>query len=155
MRYSVLPSLLVLLGGCVHLVPPQPAAPRPSTAVAASRDRVWDAVIEIFAEMNIPIRTIDRASGFLATEPLSVPPRTGKELAACGTIMGVAIPPDRAIYNVLVRESGSVSSVKVTIAFTQGGSAMDPTIINCTSRGVWEAAFEEKVRRIAETKASP
>ena len=143
---------LVVLTGCMPLVPPQAAAPRTVTTVSTSKDKVWDAVIEVFAEMNIAIRTIDRASGFLAAEPSSVGPRTGGRLADCGSVMGMAIPPDRATYNVLVREVGPTASVKVTVAFTQGGTPSDPTLINCASRGVWETAFEEKVKRLAEAK---
>lgn len=144
--------VLLLLTGCVQLVPPQAAVPRAATMVTAKKEKVWDAVIEVFAEMNIAIRTIDRASGFLAAEPSAVDFRAGPSLADCGSVIGRHIPPDRAAYNVLVRDDGQGATVKVTVAFNQGGTPMDPTQINCTSRGVWESAFEEKVKRLAESK---
>jgi hypothetical protein len=109
-------------------------------------------VIEVFAERNIPIRTMERASGFISTDPLGVDPQTGKAYADCGTIMGMPIPADRATYNVLVRGDSAQSTVKVTVRFTQGGSANDPRLIECSTKGTWESEFEADVKQRAEAK---
>src|SRR5438132_5697412 len=55
--------------GCVY-PPSTTATPRSPTYVAASFAKTWDAVIDVFAERNIPLRTLDRSSGFAATDEL-------------------------------------------------------------------------------------
>src|SRR5687768_9485299 len=69
------------------LLAPPPAAPREAKPVGASFNRTWDAVIERFAEDNIPIRTAERTSGFLATAPMAVPASMNADAdwADCGT----------------------------------------------------------------------
>ncbi|MGH9897071.1 MAG: hypothetical protein ACREA0_34765, partial [bacterium] len=62
---------LVASIGCGYQ-PPAPPMPRDATEVTASFGRTWDAVIDEFADRNIPIRTIERASGLIATELLSI-----------------------------------------------------------------------------------
>ncbi len=74
----------------------------------------WDAVIDMFAERNIPIRTIERASGIIATEQLSVGPE-GKVWPDCGRSFSGTVLPNYAIYNLLVRGDSSSSRVKATV----------------------------------------
>ena len=147
MRFAMV--LLVGLTACGGIVPPAPPAPRTGTDVLASRDKAWDAVIEVFAEKNIQVRTMEKASGFIAAEPGAV---GQKGLADCGKAIGVPLIPDRATYNVLVRGDEKQSSVKVTVRFTQGGRAQFDQLVECSSLGVWESSFEERVKAIAEGK---
>lgn len=49
----------------------------------SSRGRTWDAVIDQFAARNIPIRTIERVSGLIVTDQLTVG-REGYWWANCG-----------------------------------------------------------------------
>src|SRR5690242_4566928 len=108
MRRSVV--ALVLLAAC-QMTPPAPPAPRSGMEVSASFGKTWSAVIDVFAERNIPIKTIDRASGLVVAEPQGVPTRTDG-LADCGTIIGRPIYPDHATWNVLVRGDSARSTVK-------------------------------------------
>src|SRR5437667_10539466 len=55
--------------GCVY-PPSTTATPRSPTYVASSFAKTWDAVIDVFSERNIPLRTLDRSSGFAATDEL-------------------------------------------------------------------------------------
>lgn len=150
MRRSVV--ALVLLAACT-ITPPAPPTPRSGTAVAASFGKSWDAVIDIFAERNIPIKTVDRASGIIVAEPQSVATRIDS-LADCGTVIGRAIYPDRATWNVLVRGDSTRSTVKATVRFTQGGTPGDPQLVECSTRGIWETALEQGVKANAERKVS-
>lgn len=143
-------GLIPLLLACVQ--PPQ-SAPlvRTGTTVQSSFTKTWDAVIDLFADRNIPIRTIDRSSGLIATDVLSA---TGadKTWADCGSAMQGIVVPDKATYNVLVRGDSSHSTVKVTVRWVGTASSLGPsyTPVDCVSRGVWETEFEQAVTKKAE-----
>jgi len=47
--------------------------------VTSSFGRAWDAVIDVFAEANTPIRTMERASGFIAAELATIPVYTSAQ----------------------------------------------------------------------------
>jgi len=141
------------VGGCqLKLTPPQPAAPRPTTTVAASFDRTWNAVIDMFGDHNIPIAQMERSSGFIATERHGIgSERLALTLADCGSWPPkhhgdgpLHIPATTAVYNVIVRPAESSSTVRVTVAYmTADGSS-------CESKGGWEATFEESVKKKAQ-----
>lgn len=157
-------ALLVLAGtACGRVAPPQPAAPRTATTVTASQARTWDAVIDVFAERNIPIRTMERVSGFISTEQLGVNPSEAKEWADCGEsnwssgtrvnkegkeVGDFRIGANRAIYNVLVRGDSGFSTVKTTVRWTLVGPKAKVT--ECSTSGVWEAEAEGDIKRRAE-----
>lgn len=141
------PALATLLLGCYAYRPPAPPAPRDGTQVSASSGRTWDAVIDIFAARNIPIRTIERVSGIIATEELSVGPE-GRRWADCGTSSRGRLPPDHAIYNVLVRGDSSTATVNATVRWV--GSTEKTGLIECSTTHVWEQDFEYDVKTRAE-----
>jgi hypothetical protein len=70
-RRVLLLALPISLSACIAPIAPAPAQPRQPTAVAASFGKTWDGVIDEFASRNIPIKAMDRASGFIATDALS------------------------------------------------------------------------------------
>ena len=130
-------------------LPPAPAAPAPreATEVAASMGRTWDAVIDMFAARNIPIRTIERASGIIATDQLSVGSE-GERWAVCGEGNGATLAPNLAIYNVLVRGDSTGSRVMATVRWTLGSATSD---IECSSTRIWERDLERAVKSRAES----
>jgi len=138
---------------CGSYTPPDPPAPRDATAVHASMGRSWDAVIELFAARTIPIRTIERASGLIVTEQLSVGPE-GHDWADCGKDNAIVLRPNFATYNVLVRGDSQSSSVKAAVRWVR----TDPKdrLIECSTTHVWEQALEEEVKtRAEEQRAVP
>lgn len=147
--------LVVLVGGSMCACasqPPAATAPRPATSVSASFGRSWDAVIDVFAEHNIPIRNMERASGLIVTDAMSVT-KSDWEYADCGTIIGMPRRPTTVSYNVLVRGDSMASTVKVTPRWVQ---VLDATKSEaCGSRGTWESAFESRVKATAEAKRGP
>ena len=130
------------------LVPASPAPdPRDATQVVAPAGETWDAVVDLFAARNIPIRTIERASGLVAAEELSLGGEGG-EWADCGRLNGSPLYPNRAIYNVLVRGDSVGSSVKATVRWVYLNS--DRRAVECSTTHAWEEAFEAEVRSRAE-----
>lgn len=155
-RLVPLMALLAALTSCgTTYTPPAAPTPREATPVAASAGRTWEAVIELFADRNIPIRTIERASGLIVTDQLSVG-REGIEWADCGETRWAQgdkketsdLPPTHATYNVLVRGDSARSTVKATVRWSHAlGLATD---VGCTSSHVWEDTFERTIKESAE-----
>ena len=129
MKLLVPAVVCVLLAGCTTYKPPPPPTPRDASLVAASMSQTWDAVIDLFATRNIPIRTIERASGLIVTDALSVG-EEGNTYASCGTRNGKVLAPDRATYNVLVRCDSTLATVRTTVLWTR---TADPVVTECTS----------------------
>jgi hypothetical protein len=145
--------VFLLLAACTYTPPGTVAPVRAPTPVQAPFTRAWNAVIDVFADRNIPIRTIDRASGFAATEALSVNSEDGKAWADCGATDGGPLGPERATYNVLVRGDSTASTVRITVTWSTTVRLADgrtPYGQDCTTRGVWEADVESKIKAIAE-----
>lgn len=134
---------LVAVSGCVP-TPPAPAPIREATPVGASFEETWAAAIDHFAESNVPIATIDKASGLIATHQLSVTPGDAAEFADCGVSgLGAPILASSVVYNVLVRGDAVASTVKVTASW-----AGAPT--PCSTRGTWESIAELFIRERSE-----
>jgi hypothetical protein len=141
-------ALTALLVGCFFAYKaPAPPVPRPATSVNASMGRTWDAVIDMFAARNIPIRTIERASGIIATDQLSVGSE-GSAWADCGSKGSERVRPNNASYNVLVRGDSGASTVKATVRWVYSTLKDGPR--ECSTSHVWERGFEEEVRARAE-----
>ncbi len=133
--------------------------------------RTWDAVIDQFAERNIPIRTIERVSGLIVTDDLTVG-TDGYWWADCGRITGVStvrrkkqsptaesndssratnashLGPTRATYNILVRGDSLESTVKATVRWTHVSEKA--VVKECTTNHSWERGLEEEVKKGAE-----
>jgi hypothetical protein len=140
-------AFLLLCVACNSYQAPLPPAPRDATLVSASAGLTWDAVVDLFAARNIPIRTIERASGFVATDELSVGAE-GRKWADCGKLNSVRLGPERAIYNVLVRGDSASSSVKATVRWTYSAAKLG--VIECATSHAWEEGFEAEVKAHAE-----
>lgn len=144
---------LLIAGACAPNRPPGSPVIRDATAVNASFGRTWDAVIDVFAEQNIPIRTMERASGFIAAERTNIAydtpedPAYGEQFADCGTVGRIVLIPGSATYNIVVRGDSTRSTVKVTVKYLNHGvdRTRTTTLIarECATRGVFESATEE------------
>ena len=143
-RFSCLVTV-VLIAGCTPTMP-APPAPRTATPVSASFGKTWNAVVDQFAEQNIPIKTIDRASGLIVADPQRV--SSGSGIADCGSNGMSALDPDEATWNVLVRGDSTSSTVKATVRFVITG--LYGVMRECSTTGQWESAFEHRVKDIAE-----
>jgi hypothetical protein len=140
-------AFVLLCAACNSYRAPLPPAPRDATHVHASAEQTWDAVVDLFAARDIPIRTSEHAFGFVATEDLPVGAE-GRTWADCGTLNSVHVGPEHAIYNVLVRGDSASSSVKATVRWTS--MAAKSGMIECSTSHAWEEAFEAEVKAHAE-----
>jgi hypothetical protein len=147
--HRFLAAFLVLLPACYKYQPPPPAEPRDATPVDASMGKTWDAVIDLFAARNIPIRTIERASGIIATEGLRVEYEDGAKWADCGKHGRFHYRPTTGVYNVLVRGDSTRSTVRTTVRWSYITLKLN---LNCTSNYVWERGLEQDVKERAEAQ---
>ena len=153
-RVIVLPAILA---ACTP-TPPAPPAVRNGTTVQASFGKTWESVIDVFGERNISIKTLDRASGLIAAEPMTVGTKD-ETLADCGKDWaGTVMYPTNATWNVLVRGDSTRSTIKANVRFIRVGSARgfgntNQVTEDCSTRGAWETAFEAQIKERAEKKA--
>lgn len=146
---AVVVSIASALTAC-HMVPPAPLVPRPSTPVAASQSKTWDIVIALFAERNLPIKNMDRASGFIATDPLGVEYTKHAGIDCGENVLHAPYYPRLASYSVFVGGDSSSSTVKAAVHWTSQTEDKQKLLLECTTQGQWEAAFEQDVKARAE-----
>ena len=150
-------AALVAIVGCIPPVPPATPIARPPVPVAAPFAKTWEASVDVFADKNIGVRTIDRSSGLIVADPVTVPikfqnPKTPIEVADCGQSYGRYEQPTNATYNVRVRGDTVGSTVLVTVRWVIAETSISREIA-CTSTGVWEREFEKLVKEKAEARA--
>lgn len=149
---------LLALAACQSYRAPAPPVAREPTIVNAPFGRTWDATVDHFAAANIAIRTMDRASGFIAAEPVRVPEpgsaAAARRLAECygGDLLTGYAYPVSAAYNIVVRPAApdsSRTSVRVTARWISSRAA-DGHPAECNTRGVWESELEARIKARAE-----
>jgi hypothetical protein len=149
MTAPVLVIIYLAISGCSP-VPPAKVAPRAGTPVATSQSKTWDVVIQLFEERNLPIKNMDRASGFIATDALGVPLAQVPGVDCGKSEVHVANLPRTATYSVFVRGDSSSSSVKAAVRWTSQSNDKQKLLLECTTTGAWESAFEHDVKTRAE-----
>ncbi|SRR5258706_11073269 len=149
--------ILILLAGCTYTPPATLApVPRAPTIVDASMDRLWIAVIDFFADRNIPIRTLDRVSGFIATDALRVQDSKAEGWADCGSTDNGPLSPTGATYNIRVRGDSVHSTVQITVRWTgyfeNAMDARNSRSVDCVTLNTWEADAEGIIKARAEAR---
>jgi uncharacterized lipoprotein len=124
--------------------------PRDATTIRAAVDRTWNAAVDVLASRGIPIITMDRANGFIATDQLSIRGKSAGQWSDCFKVLVVRIHADRAIYNVFVRGDSVESTVMVAIHWTLTSSKGDLEYVECKSRNVRESELEAAIKAGAE-----
>ncbi|HEV7705013.1 MAG TPA: hypothetical protein VGO46_12010 [Gemmatimonadaceae bacterium] len=145
----LLVTIYLAISGCSP-VPPAQVAPRTGTPVSASQSKTWEVVIELFSERNLPIKNMDRASGFIATDPLGVPLEEQPGVDCGKSVIHVPNPPRTATYSVFVRGDSTSSTVKAAVRWTSQSNDELKVLIECTTTGDWESAFERDVKTRVE-----
>jgi hypothetical protein len=145
--------------GCTGYV--RPGAPTPSMGIEipASFGSTWEAVVDLFTEQNVGVRTLDLSSGLVVAEKSLVVPRMRSPMrratpeseaamstlrwADCGQRYGNPIFPTIVSYSVVVRGDSVRAFVRANAEWRNSeAGAVRP----CVTRGVWESNFEKQVR---------
>lgn len=169
-------GLLVLLAACsptplVHTEAALKPVSREPTLVHASFERTWEAVIDQFAEQNLKPKVMDKASGWISTDPLLV--TNPYRWADCGMLMQEVdttykqsngtmkvdtveshVPAETAEYDVVVHGDSVTSTVHVSVRFMSSYRPVptDPELpVQCISTGAWENEFETAIKQRAES----
>lgn len=154
MRIKISILALIFLVFCACATAPKPRQIVSAFPIEAPFDDVWTAIIESFAEMNLPIMNMEKDSGLITTDWIEYPlGKEGKKYCDCGGL-GINIEVRRAgKFNVFAKSiTDSSSEVRVTCSFQQTyetfsleGSGARFTR-NCFSTGKLEADMFEIVK---------
>jgi hypothetical protein len=159
------------LFGCVTYVPPQVKVPEPlpPAPVRASFNRTWTTVIDFFADKAIPVKTLDRASGYIAAERIGA--GNNAKWADCGKLSGALlsekggggpVAPQQALFNIRVRGDSVASTVQVVVRWTAVAAAQVVSSgvgsrpqnsyeqTECVTTNVWETEAIREITRKAE-----
>jgi len=141
--------------------PPARLAPVTEVELSASFDETWQAVIDVFAQSQIPIRTIDKSSGLIVadklrfnlknfessyTGPMGSLVTSDYRFADCGNTSAIKYSPTFALFNAQVRSRGEGSTLRVNLIYEwtppmsssiYGGTSSEAQKV-CVSTGVWE-----------------
>lgn len=152
-RAALFIALAIFLTGCMTYKYPQQIEFDKKVSVAVPYDEAWAQAVEWFAEKNISIQTMEKASGLIAAERTAF--SDGSRFADCGGVEGFPpSSPDSMKFNALLKP---VSSTQTSIMFNMishythivrdlYGREISRSTIDCHSRGTLEADFFNFIR---------
>jgi len=137
--------ICLVLTGCASA--PIPRQIQNSFPIDRPFDKIWEAVIETFAELNLPIINMEKASGLITTDWIK---QDDLEASDCGRIGMLSLEMSRRMkFNVFVKKIADASEIKVNTMFeilvkTVG---IDPIeISSCYSTGKLEKEIYDLVK---------
>ena len=169
MRQSIVSFVVLAVTGCGPSGPSPAPAPveRAPMLVRAPFDRTWDATLDRLAEHGLPVRMIDRTSGFIATNVVRIappkaepparasvvrwtPPDTTSPKADCTQPDGTTYDLTFASYSVRVHVDSAGSRVQVFATFSGARNETSMAKRPCRSLGVFETNLERAIKAKAE-----
>lgn len=126
---------------------PQSRKVNTTASVTAPYEQTWEAVIDLFSERNWAIQNMDRDSGLITTDWMSLGSEA-KTFADCGG-SGLATVRETAVrFNVRVKPADDETSVAVNATFRQQRVFDNNSfIVDCTSMGAVEALIHREVEQ--------
>lgn len=151
--------LFVCLLGCVPYHPPQKYDFEQSRVISKDFDATWSKIISWFSYNNIPIKILEKASGYIATE-ITVFPKWEKYWD-CGyfgnpEINKIYIENAYHNFNVQVERIDSITTKVTALLFMKayitfenaaGHSKTDFRWVNCESNGQFEKEFFDYISK--------
>jgi len=140
--------LCLTLASCMP-TPPKPRQIQNSFQIEKPFDAVWQAVIEVFAELSLPIMNMEKASGLITTDWISFDSSKVYRYMDCGDQSALAFTQKtrRGKFNVFVKKNDDINcemkinSIFETAVFYSGGVQTFP----CVSKGALEAEVYKRV----------
>lgn len=155
-RIVLLSLLLVLSGGCVQDLSFVKPDIIDSLVFASTYDTLWAAIVESFAEKSLPIKTIEKDSGIIATEYMRMAAPWHKDFK------DVALHPNvpfgtwyHAHYkvNIFVTTVNKTSTkVKINVLIEAFENNLTDEWHTCYSKGIIEQDILEAIRSKIEGK---
>ena len=135
-------GVAVLLTGCATA--PKVHEFQKTWTVPSTYDKAWSATVQLFAENGWPITTIEKDSGIIVSDWVSLGTQSGH--ADCGSA-GLAIVQRReAKFNVFIQESDSGPVLTVNTNFRELRSFDNQSFYaDCTSTGSLEAHLHSQI----------
>ena len=158
MKYLLAIIIAVVLVGCKAYEPPKEYNFEKTKTINKNYDAIWSELIAWFGSENIPIRTIDKASGIISTD-YSLSPDKFAYYADCGSsgfMKEVMRDGLTANFNVVAAKVTDLetkvtinvffnSKIKETIYSTRGKYEDVITDTKCNSRGLLEEKIFKKI----------
>ena len=133
------------LAAAASATAPQARKVTTTANVQASADATWDALIDLFAEHNWAITNVERSSGLITTDWMSLG-SDGPTVADCGG-SGLSSEDGTSVrFNVRVKEQEAGAVVTVGAGFRQSRSYDGKQwTVDCVSKGTIERLIHREV----------
>jgi hypothetical protein len=147
---------LLALGGCSRPFISPLAVPPYRGETTAAYDETWKALIRALAMDNVPLRTVAKDSGVIASEDFVSPIGV---YADCGRAGDVVLEGEALVAFTVFTQPGrsggtefQVNSKMRTQAYRRGSSGRlkSEPVYPCVSTGRWEANLADTVRRLVK-----
>ena len=145
-------KLFIVLVVCLTVAcgtPPVPRTIANSFPIAQSFDKVWPAVIETFAELNLPIMNMEKVSGLITTDWVSFRGQdNNRGYCDCGTTRFPMSETDRrGKFNVFIKKTADDAVEMKVNAIFEKQSAYERQVetTTCVSTGKLEAEIYKRV----------
>ena len=142
--------IFAIVAGCATTPADKPPI-KDAQTIQASFDEVWRATVSTFAEMALPIESMDRGSGLITTRPLSftggwAAPKEIDRVAQKPSVFLGTWSGGRYTLNVLVTAKGKISTkVKITTHIEAYEDYMTGQWHTCHSKGVIEKQIFDSI----------
>jgi uncharacterized lipoprotein len=146
-RFFCAVVICLMLAACA--TSPVPRQIQNSFPIDQSFEKVWQAVIETFAELNLPIMNMEKASGLITTDWISFRGQKNETgYCSCGRARFPLSEVDRTgKFNVYVKKIGEGScEIKVNSVFEKTAAYQDAVEKQfCVSTGKLEKEIYDRV----------
>ena len=148
MKVRLITVLLLCFGLICCASAPAPKQIVSSFSIDKPYDATWSALIEVFAELQLPIQNMEKDSGLILTDWIDFTGQDNTGYCDCGGL-GINIEVNRlGKFNVFVKKTGDNScDIKVNTQYQQTYKFGDDLYKrNCVSTGKLEAEIYNRIK---------